>query len=79
METYIVVADVECGDGRKICERMENMVFETPLEAMKFIEQEYLDDYKFIYLMDMSSFMDECNDQEFDLESVFIGYIKIKN
>lgn len=78
METYIVVVGIQVLAARRICERLENKVFNTIVEAQDYIKDTYLES-ELISLVSISDFMDDCNNQEFNLEEYFIGYIKIKN
>lgn len=77
METYIVVVGVQVTNSRRICERLENKVFNTLVEAQDYIKDNYPDDRNLINLVGMSDFMDTCNNQELNLEEYFIGYIKV--
>lgn len=79
METYIVVVGIQVLAARRICERLENQVFNTLVEAQDYIKDKYPNDNELISLVDISDFMDDCNNQEFNLDKNFIGYIKIKN
>ena len=78
METYIVVVGIQVLAARRICERLENQVFNTIVEAQDYIKDTYLES-ELISLVAISDFMDDCNNQEFNLDEYFIGYIKIKN
>jgi hypothetical protein len=70
MKNYIVVLPVEhIPDGRKLLEDSEAFPYDTVRDAVNNLPQ--------CELMDLSAFMDACNNEEMDLVNNWIGYIQV--
>jgi len=83
-ETMILMLDVESfSDGRKVAEHVENEKFESYTDLVKRLMLELgseganYDDYN-IQVLSLTDFMDACNNQDINLENVWIGYVHIK-
>jgi len=83
-ETMIVTIEVESfDDGRRTAEHLENQKFDSYSEFIERLDSE-LDSYaKYrnehnVQLWSLTDFMDACNNQEINLENVWIGYIHLK-
>lgn len=81
MKTIAVVAiSTEFKNARKVCELIESQEFESYQELRDYltelleIKKDYDQQPQFFTLTD---FMDECNDQLFDIEKNFISYVTI--
>lgn len=83
-ETMIVTIDVESfTDGREVAEGIEDGKFDSCDELLKAIDSELGDeadkrDYYNVQVWTLTDFMDTCNDQEMNLENVWISYVRIK-
>lgn len=77
---FIVAISVEFGNARKVCEWIESESFEN-MDALVNRLKEELEPTKGsrFTIYELTDFMDDCNDQYLDLESVFISYVKIEN
>ncbi len=79
---FIVTISVDYSNAREVCELIEAQTFgsfsnlRNVLNSELILEDEDVNQPQFFSLTD---FMDECNDQYIDLESVFISYVKIDN
>jgi hypothetical protein len=79
---FIVTISVDYSNARKVCETIENQKYDSlndlrnRLELHLGVNDSDKNQPQFFSLTD---FMDECNDQYLDLESVFISYVKIEN
>jgi hypothetical protein len=79
---FIVTISVDYSNARKVCELIEAQTFgsfsdlRNVLELKLGVNDSDENQPKFFSLTD---FMDECNDQYLDLESVFISYVKVEN
>lgn len=81
MKTIAVVAiSTEFKNARKVCGLIESQGFESYQELRDYltelleIKKDYDQQPQFFTLTD---FMDECNDQLFDIEKNFISYVTI--
>lgn len=83
-ETMILTIDVDAfSDGRKVAERIEDQKFDSYGEFIKELDSELGSeadkrDESNVQLWTLTDFMDVCNDQEMNLENVWIGYVHIK-
>lgn len=81
-ETMILVIDVDpFRNGRQVCERLENQKFDSQTDLLTAVKSELdseIEDETNVQLWTLSDFMDVCNDQEMNLENVWIGYVHIK-
>lgn len=66
----IVLLEVDKYDRKKVAEAYENAVFKTYKEAREVFGME-------AGIVDLSTFMDACNDQDINLEGYWITYITI--
>ncbi len=65
-------------DGRKVANHIENTTFKSKQEALEYIlSQENLSTAG-VGIMELSSFMEACNDQDINLECFWISYIYIE-
>ena len=83
-ETMILTIEVESfDDGRRTAEHLENQKFDSHSEFIERLDSEldsyakYRNDYN-VQLWSLTDFMDACNNQEINLENVWIGYIHLK-
>jgi hypothetical protein len=82
METTIVVIPVGYSNARKVCNLIENQVFESYNDLRNVLNSELdvnEDDDNQPQFFSMSDFMEESNDQLFDFEGSFISYVNLKN
>jgi hypothetical protein len=73
--TYIVLLPIENGhNSRTQLEKFENESFQTIKDAKKF-----LFDFgcEYFLLMPISDFMEDCNDEDFNPNYYWLGYITI--
>jgi hypothetical protein len=68
-------------NSRKVCEFIQNEVFNSTLALREYLNKELEvdedNDDELPAIYDLNYFMDECNDQEFNLENYFISYVQI--
>ena len=75
--TQIVLISVDHDNARKVCERLENMVYPT-FDALRSKLVDELRGNEGFLIFTISQFMDEVNDQILDnLTEYFITYVKI--
>jgi hypothetical protein len=73
--TVILLGDVSKSE-RKQFERIENQEFESKEDILK----EFGEDSENIVILELSDFMDSCNNQEISsMEDSWIGYVQLKN
>ena len=87
-DAMIVTIEVEAfPDGRKVAERIEDRKCDSFNDVMNVIKEELdekskkLEDhviFERIQVWELSNFMDACNNQEINLENVWISYIHLK-
>lgn len=81
MRTVIVVIPIYYFNSRKVCNLIENEVFETHSDLRNVLNSELgvnEDDDNQPQFFDLSDFMEECNDQLFNFEGSFISYVNFK-
>jgi len=76
--TYVVLVPVvspldESLDGRKLAESIENNVFDS-LDA---IQDDLL--YDEAIILNLSDFMDYCNNRELILDNYWVSYVRVEN
>ncbi len=80
MQTVIVLISVDdFSDGRKIAENIENILFNTPDDILRKVREK---EDGFVAVYPITDFMDACNNQEIELEGVWVSYarvVKMKN
>jgi hypothetical protein len=77
MSMQIVLISVDHTNPRKVCEKLENMVYPT-FDALHSKLVEELGSNEDFLIFTISQFMDEVNDQILDnLENYFMTYVKI--
>ena len=86
MKTFIVLIPIEGSvvEPRKACEMIENTNFKFNGSYQpscmnirdKVLFELGVEDNHSIEVESMTDFMDRCNDQELDLESYFISYVR---
>lgn len=82
MELLVVALPVEYTNSRRVCEIIENQEFDSEkilrdlLEIKLELNKENQDSNHPVFYT-LSEFMDNCNDQYFDIENYFISYVKI--
>lgn len=78
MKTYIVLISVDESNSRKVCEQIENNVYENLTALHKELAEKLEDDRNYL-VFSMSDFMDEVNDQILDnLTEYFMSYVNLK-
>ena len=80
MNTTIVAISVNYTNARKVCNLIQEQVFETYQDLRNYliihleIDEDEEEQPQFFSLDD---FMEECNDQLFNFEGTFFSYVKI--
>ena len=80
MNTTIVAISVDYTNARKVCELIQEQVFETYQDLRNYlnihleVDEDNEGQPQFFSLDD---FMEECNDQLFNFEGTFISYVKV--
>ena len=75
MNTVVILISVDdFTDGRKIAENIENMLFNTPDDILRKVREKE-DGFAAIY--PITDFMDACNNQEIELDGVWISYAQV--
>lgn len=59
-------------NGRKIAELIENQEFKTPDDVLSKVREE---ENGSVAIYPISDFMDACNNQEIELEGVWVSYV----
>lgn len=68
MRTFIILLPIKY--QRKLVEHQENMIFNTTTELKQAYPKDTL-------IYDLSDFMDDCNNQEINLDSYWVGYANL--
>ena len=77
MGTQIVLISVGHDNARKVCEQIENNTYPTYFDLFKDVSAKVSSNEGF-FLLTISEFMDNVNDQILDnLSEYFISYVKI--
>ena len=79
---FVVIVSVDYNNARKVCELIEAQTFGSFNDLRNVLNSELgveKNDENQPQFFSLTDFMDECNDQYLDLESVFISYVKIEN
>ena len=82
METIIVAIPVGYGNARRVCNLIENQVFESYGSLGTYLDKELdinEDDEEQPQFFSLNDFMEECNDQLFNFEGTFISYVTVKS
>ena len=82
METIIVAIPVSYVNARRVCNLIENQVFESYGSLRTYLDKELdvnEEDDSQPQFFHISDFMEECNDQLFNFEGTFISYVTIKS
>lgn len=75
MQTVIVLISVsDSSEGRKVAENIENEVFRNPETLLHKIKEK---DCGWAAVFSLSDFMDACNNEEIDLNGVWISYAQV--
>jgi hypothetical protein len=82
MNLLVVAIPVDYFNSRRVCEIIENQEFNSQEFLRDFLEKELGlsqedQDANHPVFYTLSEFMDNCNDQYFDIEEYFISYVKI--
>jgi len=73
--TYIILLDVANNpDGKRQLDGFENETFENKSKAIEYINEEGCNDFE---IYNLSDFMDLCNDELFEPNEFWLGYINI--
>lgn len=84
MKKHLMVVLISVDDflgGRKIAERIENQEFKNPAEVLseiKKLEGKKQGEYGYVAIYPISDFMDACNNQEIELEGVWVSYVYVE-
>lgn len=80
MQTVVILISVDdFSNGRKIAENIENVLFNTPDDILRKVREK---EDGFVAIYPITDFMDACNNQEIELEGVWVSYaqvVKMKN
>ena len=80
MRTIIVSISTDCLNSRKVCELIQNQPYSTLIqlknELREKLELEDLGEVVGVY--ELNDFMDEMNNQTFDVEGTFITYVEME-
>ena len=82
METIIVAIPIGYGNARRVCNLIENQVFESYGSLRKYLNEKLLvdeEDENQPQFFSLSDFMEECHNQLFNFEGTFISYVTIKS
>ena len=82
MKTIIVAIPVDYGDARRVCNLIENQVFESYGSLRKYLNEKLSvdeEDENQPQFFELSDFMEECNDQLFNFDGTFISYVTVKS
>lgn len=71
----VLISVDEFTNGRKIAENIENQEFKTPDDVLSKIREE---ENGYVAIYPISDFMDACNDQEIELEGVWVSYVHVE-
>lgn len=75
MNTVVILISVDdFTDGRKIAENIENMLFNTPDDILRRVREK---EDGFVAIYPITDFMDACNNQEIELEGVWVSYAQV--
>lgn len=78
-ETHFLTFDVEFySNGRKVAERIKNEKFNSYTELLESIKSKIRYNDHAVQVWSLTEFMDACNNQELNLENVWISYVHIK-
>jgi hypothetical protein len=61
-------------DGRKIAENIENILFNTPDDILRKVREK---EDGFVAVYPITDFMDACNNQEIELDGVWVSYAQV--
>lgn len=83
MKTLIVTISVSYFNSRKICDLIESQNFDSTQDLINYLdahlqpkdEDEQNEDTFGIF--SLTDFMEECNDQTFNIEEFFISYVTL--
>jgi hypothetical protein len=75
MQTVVILISVnDFSNGRKIAENIENTLFNTPDDILRKVREK---EGGFVAIYPITDFMDACNNQEIELEGVWVSYAQV--
>jgi hypothetical protein len=75
MNVVVVLISVsDFTDGRKIAEHIENTLFNTPDDILRTVKE---NENGLVSIYPITDFMDACNNQEIELDGVWISYAQV--
>jgi hypothetical protein len=75
MQTVVILISVDdFSNGRKIAENIENTLFNTPDDILRKVREK---EDGFVAIYPITDFMDACNNQEIELEGVWVSYAQV--
>jgi hypothetical protein len=75
MQTVVILISVDdFSNGRKIAENIENTLFNTPDDILRKVRK---GEDGFVAIYPITDFMDACNNQEIELEGVWVSYAQV--
>ena len=83
MRTTIVAISVNYTNARKVCNLIQEQVFETYQDLRNYlnihleVDEDDECDEEQPQFFSLDDFMEECNDQYFNFEGTFISYVKV--
>jgi len=81
METTIVSIPVHYTNARKVCDEIQEQVFESYTDLRDYLKSHLNvedEDEDYPQFFSLNDFMEECNDELFNFQGTFISYVKIK-
>jgi hypothetical protein len=79
METIIVSIPVHYTNARKVCNDIQEQVFESYTDLRDYLKLHLnVEDEDHPQFFSLNDFMEECNDELFNFQGTFISYVKIK-
>lgn len=80
MNITIVAISIDFYNARKVCNLIQEQVFETYQDLRDYINIHLEideDDEEQPQFFSLDDFMEECNDEEFNFQGTFLSYVKI--
>lgn len=78
----IVAISVDYSNARQVCNLIENQVFESYGALRKHLNEKLSvgeEDENQPQFFSLGDFMEECNDQYFNFDAIFISYVKVES
>ena len=76
--TFVIIIPVDYIDSRKVCERIQNMKFNSTREISEELTKQGIGGLGDVLILELSDFMDGVNNQELDtLTDSFISYVRV--